>query len=165
MTLVSPELPRPVAVDRASAGLRLQVEASPTECEAVAKRMVLLAVKFLTCRFDLKRGESGAVLADGVLRARVTQNCVVSLEPFDADITELFSVRFVPEHALTEDPDIEDDDEIPYEGSTIDLGEATCEQLALALDPFPRKPGAELPAVAEDSQDNPFAALAKLRPS
>ena len=35
----------------------------------------------------------------------------------------------------------------------MDLGEAAAEQLALALDPFPRKPGASLPAT--DAEPSP----------
>jgi hypothetical protein len=52
-------------------------------------------------------------------------------------------------------------------GETLDLGEALAEQLALALDPYPRAPGASL-AAAEDEEDEspargPFAGLAPLR--
>jgi hypothetical protein len=45
----------------------------------------------------------------------------------------------------------------------IDLGEATTEQLALALDPFPRKPGAEIPPEAKEAPEGPFAALGRIR--
>ena len=51
----------------------------------------------------------------------------------------------------------------------IDVAEAVAEELALSLDPFPRKPGASLKgtpwAVPEDGEGkpHPFAALAKLR--
>jgi hypothetical protein len=41
----------------------------------------------------------------------------------------------------------------------LDLGEAVAEQLALALDPYPRVPGAELPEIESDPQERPFAAL------
>ena len=60
--------------------------------------------------------------------------------------------------------DLEAEDEIPYEGTSIDLGEAASEQLALALDPFPRKPGAELPGSVGPHESGAFAALAKLLP-
>ncbi len=47
-----------------------------------------------------------------------------------------------------------------------DLGEAVAQTLSLALDPHPRKPGAELDEAAlRAGEANPFAAaLAKLRP-
>ena len=87
---------------------------------------------------------------------------MVTLDEFPQEIGEDFAVRFVP--AGTEsDEDPESEDEIPYESGLIDLGEATIEQLALALDPYPRKPGAALPEEAEPEDESPFAALARLR--
>ena len=91
------------------------------------------------------------------------RECVVSLEPFETTQREAFSLRFVPEGQESETPDPESEDEIPYAGGTIDLGEAVVEQLALDLDPFPRKEGAELPSEADPANVSPFAALAALR--
>ena len=42
-------------------------------------------------------------------------------------------------------------------------GEAAAEQLALALDPYPRSPDAVLPDVPDDPEAQPFAALAPLQ--
>ena len=62
----------------------------------------------------------------------------------------------------------------PAPGGWIDLGELAAEQLGLALDPYPRKPDAEVPAEwkAEPVEEpvaaerpNPFAILEKLKPS
>ena len=58
-------------------------------------------------------------------------------------------------------------DTLPIENGAIDLGEAAAETLALALDPFPRSPGADA-ALAEagvlgESEAGPFAALADLK--
>ena len=66
---------------------------------------------------------------------------MVSAEEFPATVTEAFTVRFVPAGTEDDDPDPESVDEIPYAGGRLDLGEAAAEQLALALDPFPHKPG------------------------
>ena len=58
------------------------------------------------------------------------------------------------------DPEsLEGPDEIPYENDEIDLGEALAEQLALALDPYSRKPGAELPGEVLDDGASPFTVL------
>jgi hypothetical protein len=55
-------------------------------------------------------------------------------------------------------------DEIPTgPGAVADLGEALAEQLALALDPYPRAPDAALPPEAEEAPASPFARLAALR--
>jgi hypothetical protein len=47
----------------------------------------------------------------------------------------------------------------------IDLGEAVAQQLALALDPYPRAPGAALPEDlrAETGAESPFAVLERLK--
>ena len=97
-------------------------------------------------------------------QAQVTQLCVVTLEPFEAGIEEQVELRFVPAAKIEEEEELppeslEGPDEIPYENDVIDLGEALAEQLALALDPYPRKPGAVLPDEASDDDANPFAAL------
>jgi uncharacterized metal-binding protein YceD (DUF177 family) len=109
--------------------------------------------------FRLRRLTADCILAEGRLRARVVQTCVVSLDDFTAEIDEHFRVRFVPAGQESDDPDPEADDEIGYTAGALDLGEAAAEQLALVLDPYPRAPGAELPEVESDGQEHPFAAL------
>ena len=126
------------------------------------------AVLSLRCTFRLTLESGGVVLAEGALEARLVRDCVVSLEPFETAVAERFRLRFVPAELLAEadedallDPDA--DDEIPYDGAAIDLGEAAAEQLALAMDPYPRRPGAALPDEASEAAESPFAALSRLR--
>jgi len=159
---MTPEFSRVVQIARIREGTHRVVEATGTEREAVAARLGLATVRQLGCAFDLDTAEAGAIQATGKLRARVTQTCVVSLEPFETEIAEDFQVRFVPAGTETDDFDLEADDEIPYHGAVLDLGEAVVEQLALVLEPFPRKPGAALPETPEEAT-RPFAALARLR--
>lgn len=161
----APELHRPVTVDRLVAGSEHLVEAAGPELAALAQRLGVAAVLSLSCRFRLTPAPGGVVLAEGVLRARLVRDCVVSLEPFEAETAETFRLRFVPAASFVEpdeaallDPD--SDDELPYEAGVIDLGEAAAEQLALALDPYPRRPGASLPDAAPETPASPFAALA-----
>jgi uncharacterized metal-binding protein YceD (DUF177 family) len=141
-----PEFSRPQPRARIpSAGLDTTVEATPAECAALATRLRLPAVRRLTCRFRLRPGPGDAVAAEGWLAALVTQTCVVSLDDFDAAVAEHFTLRFVPAGTESNDIELETEDEIPYTNDTIDLGETATEQLALALDPWPRKPDATLP--------------------
>ena len=162
-----PEFHRPLATEAVGpGGLTREVTADAAECAALAIRLRLPAVLALSCRFQLSReGRDGeVVMASGRLAARVEQVCVVSLDPFEAAIDEAFRVRFVPDGSQNEDGDPESDDELPYSGGAIDLGEATAEQLALALDPYPRKPGAALPDEEPATATiHPFAALAARR--
>jgi uncharacterized metal-binding protein YceD (DUF177 family) len=59
------------------------------------------------------------------------------------------------------------EDETPdiVEDGQIDLGQYVVEQLALRLDPFPRKPGAEFVQPPEPAEISPFAVLKSLRSS
>ena len=157
---MTPELHRPVAVDRIGPrGLTMEVEAKPDELPAVAARLRILALENLHCAFKLRRVGASTVEAQGVLRARVSETCVVSLDPFSHDVEEVFTVHFVPPGTEDDNPDPEAVDQIPCTGGAADLGETAVEQLALALDPFPRKPGAALPAEAADEAPSPFAVL------
>jgi uncharacterized metal-binding protein YceD (DUF177 family) len=158
-----PEFHRPLSLDRIGPhGLDMTIEANTAECSALAVRMNLPAVLAMSCEFHLIREGRDIVLARGVLNARVTQVCVISLEEFDASVQEIFQVRFVPSGEESDDIDPESDDEIPFEGNQIDLGEAASEQLGLALDPYPRMPGVEMPGVEDEPEPHPFAALRRL---
>jgi uncharacterized metal-binding protein YceD (DUF177 family) len=161
---MTPELHRPILLDRIGPnGLDVTVEATPAECVALTARMQLPAVHAVSCTFHLVREDRDTILARGHLKARVTQTCIVTLEDFEAPVEEQFRICFVPAGTETDDLDPESDDEIPYEGNVIDLGEATAEQLALALDPYPRKPGATLEEPEAAQPEHPFAALSRLR--
>ncbi len=173
-----PELHRPLATDRVTtAGIAWDVTATPEECAAIAARLMEPGVDALACHFELHRplgtgagavlatgrgGRSGEIVAKGRLRARLQRVCVVTLEVFPVELDEEFRVVFVPEGQESEADDPDADDEVPYKGTVLDLGEAAVEQLALSLDPYPRKPGAELPPEANDEPEGPFAALARL---
>jgi uncharacterized metal-binding protein YceD (DUF177 family) len=158
-----PEFHRPLPLDRIGPhGLDLTVEANPAECSALAARMHLPAVLALSCVFHLIRQAGDVVLARGVLRARVRQICVISLDEFDAPVEEVFQIRFVPSGEEADDMDPESDDEIPFDDNLIDLGEAAAEQLGLALDPYPRMPGVEMAQTEDGREPHPFAALRRL---
>ncbi len=161
---MTPEVPRPFPLDRAGpGGASVDVQADPLELPAVAARLGVPAVHALRCAFRLRRIGASVIEAQGALSARLTQRCVVSLDEFEDDVGDEFTVHFVPSGSEDEDPDPDAPDQIPYDGAVVDLGEAAVEQLALALDPYPRKPGAELPAAASDVVQGALAGLAALR--
>jgi hypothetical protein len=158
------ELHRPLAVERiGAAGLDFDVEANQAECGALAARMQLPEIHSLTCHFHLLHESGDSIIAHGHLVARVVQTCVVSLEDFAATVDERFVIRFVPDGQESDDPDPEALDELPYGDGLIDLGETAAEQLALAIDPYPRAPGAVLPAAEVEAEPHPFAALSALK--
>lgn len=123
-------------------------------------------ISLLRGAFVLQHERGGVIAAQLHMRARVIQSCVVSLEPFEAGIDERSALRFVPAKNLPEAESTEIDaetlegpDEIPYAGDLIDLGAALAEQLALALDPYPRKPGAALPGEFSAGPETSFSVL------
>jgi uncharacterized metal-binding protein YceD (DUF177 family) len=163
---MQPELHRPLPIERVGPnGLDMTIEATPAECADLAKRMNLPAIQRLVCTFQLSQLGLRRVLATGHLQAEVTQTCVVTLDDFAATLDEDFRIRFVPEDEIADDLDLDDDDEVPFDNGVLDLGEAAAEQLGLALEPYPRMPGAELPSTGDAEDDNPFGALGRLRRS
>ena len=159
-----PETSRLVALDRIGAhGFRIAVQAAQDELAALAERYRIPAVLAFSCDMHLRRIGDSVIEGQGTLTARVRQICVVSLDEFTQKVVETFTVHFVPDGTEDEEPDPEAVDQIPYAGNAIDAGECVAEQLALALDPYPRKPGALPPGRTDDSAPHPFAALAAMR--
>ena len=159
----APEFSRPLGFGRVGPEGRTEtLEAGPAEREALARRFGILGIDSLRVRFDLQSEADGAIRATGQLEAEVVQECVVSLEPVPQRVTEHFVLRLLPAGREPGDGP-EDLDEIGTEHDEADLGEVAAEQLALALDPYPRAPDAALPAEAGSAAEGAFAALAALR--
>lgn len=167
---MTPEFHRPLRWGVVgAAGRRERLAATPAECAALAERFGILAIASLQAELALRPDRDGAIRAEGRLTAGVTQACVVSLEPVAQHVSAPVLLRFLPPGA-TPDDDPESPDEIETDGDMLDLGEAVAEQLALALDPYPRRPDAALPPEANDAPEpepppapSPFAALARLK--
>ena len=145
----------------------LELEATAAERAALAGRFGILGISELTAALDLAPEPGGVIRARGRLKARVTQECVATLEPVDQAMDTPLDLRLLPPGTPPADDDPDSPDEIESENGTVDLGEAVAEQLALALDPFPRRPDAPEPApeAAAEVRPNPFAALARLKGS
>lgn len=167
----APEFTRPHRLDQIGAGeSQERVEANAEERAALAKRFGLVAIESLTANFAIHRDAIG-IVAKGHLSARVTQSCVVTDERIPAKIEEDFAIRFLPEPEGHNEEEVElsedECDTVFYTGSAIDLGEAAAETLALALDPFPRSPGAAAAlkeaGVISEEEAGPFGALAGLK--
>jgi uncharacterized metal-binding protein YceD (DUF177 family) len=122
--------------------------------------------------FDLTRRGAGVSVA-GQISALVGQTCVVTLEPMETSLDEEIAVSFAqpPAGAAAADGEVEvapvtggDEPPEPLVGGKVDLGAIATEFLILAIDPYPRKPGAEFAAPKTDEAGvNPFAALAGLK--
>lgn len=143
-----------------------QIEATPEECAALAKRLGLTALRSLSATVRLNRKPRDEFVAHGEIHARAIRACVVTLEDFEEPTDLAFTIRFVTEEPELpenlEDLALEDGpDEVLYENGILDLGEAVVQEYALSLTPYPRKPGVVFDEGPEDS-GNAFAALKKL---
>lgn len=173
MSQIIPEFSRPVVVDRlAPRETTLSIEADASERMALAKRFDILAVDSLSAKVRLKPIAGGLVRLKASFAADVVQACVVTLEPVRGAIAEDFELMFAPagEEAGAAEIELvyeEDDPPEPIVDGAIDIGEAVAEHLALALDPYPRAPGACLGEEdlggGEGEKARPFAALAALK--
>jgi len=141
---------------------------------AIARDLDLEGLARLDAQLSLRPWLDG-VSIEGRLEAVATRICGLSLEPFDVAIEEPIAVRIVPAGSANApqphdevivDLDAEDPPDIA-EGGVIDLAAYVVEALALALDPFPRKPGAVFEPPEPTAPISPFAALSALtkRPS
>jgi hypothetical protein len=151
-------------------GQTVVIEASPDEREALASLYKLPAIAALTATLHVTPAGRGGARVTGAVRGELTQTCVVSLEPFPGKVDEAVDVRFASERdeGSSRRPAREtvvsladEDDPDPVVDGKIDLGALTAEIFALGLDPYPRKPGAEFVAPADEAPpDSPFSALA-----
>lgn len=163
--------------DLAGEPVRFDLRASAAQEAELRRRFGLIGLEALQAEGTIYPLQGGTGLhVDGRIRAQVTQNCVVTLEPVEQTVDEKFSLEFgatldVLDEATGEMvilPDQEQPEPMPADG--LDVGELVAEQLALAIDPYPRKQGVDLRAVLRQhgidpdaGKQSPFAALAALK--
>jgi len=172
---MTPEFSRPERVEKLPPrGRAIEVIASAAERAALAKRFGILDIAQLSATLRLiPVGRGALVRLVGQVSAEVTQACIVTLEPVAEHVEAEFEMAFGPDVEEEELGEIDltfeaEDPPDPIVDGVIDVGEAVAEQLALALEPFPRAVGAEFVAPPEAAPEpvekaNPFAALAAFR--
>lgn len=152
-------------------GAPLSIAADQKEREALAKRFGLVAIGRLEAKVEFEP-DGPNVIARGRMGAEIVQSCAVTGDELPVTIDEELLIRFVPEREPA-DPDdeielvAEDCDEVPFDGSRFDIGEAVSQSLALAVDPYATGPGAdearEEAGLLDERQAGPFAALKNLK--
>lgn len=158
--------PRPVGVRTLTERRPVEFEATTEERAAIALALGLVSLEALAVNATIEPWRGEGVRLMGTVRAKVTQECVVTLEPVPGSVAEDFDVRLHPDAAPTRevavDPEAPDPPE-PLTGYEVDVGEIALQHFILGLDPYPRREGAafETPA-EEESVPSPFAALADL---
>jgi uncharacterized metal-binding protein YceD (DUF177 family) len=144
--------------------------ASAAEREALASALGILACESCSASYRVRRLAGDSYGVRGTLTAEVVQACVITLAPVHDAITATFNVEFRPAEeaaAAGGAVDLDDDTDIePIIEHRLDVGRIIFEELAAALNPYPRRPGAEYTPPVEDASTakvSPFAVLAKLK--
>jgi uncharacterized metal-binding protein YceD (DUF177 family) len=169
-------LPYSLRFDLASLGdAEKTVVLSPSAVEraAIAAWAGIDALDTFTARETLRRTGDNAYALVGTFVADLTQSCVVTLEPvrghLEGEVARHY--RVLPprarRHPAPEDiavPGGGDEDEEVLESGVVDLAQPVLEDLLLAIDPYPRAPGATFERPSDpDNPANPFAVLQKLK--
>jgi uncharacterized metal-binding protein YceD (DUF177 family) len=156
-------------------GLHRAIEADAATRQAIAELAEVREVLAAQASFDVTPKSGGRYQVTGVVRARVGQTCVVTLEEIENEIDEPIDLMFAPPEQIPQMADLVDetaasDEETPdppepIENGFIDLGRLATDVLFLAIDPYPRKPDAVFEPLVEavDPEDHPFAALKALQ--
>lgn len=162
-----PEFSRSVPLSRLAGGpVRMTIEASETERQALARRFGLEALDRLAATVSLRAQGAGAYLLEAEFAADFVQACVVSLEPVRASVSDRFVLRYGPPAEGEREIALAGEEEAfePLTGQSIDIGEAVAQELSLSLPLFPRDAAASLEEAAPASEpEGPFAALGRLR--
>lgn len=165
-------------------GADIVLEADAAQRDALAKLNGLVGLASAVARLHVAHRGRDGLHVTGEVRARVTQTCVVSLEPFETEIVEPVDVEFEAARTVrpprddrerasrrrrdARPPVVEDEEgmedlDAPDEivDGRVDLGALASEFLTLGLDPYPRKPGVAFAEPAPPSAAvSPFARLA-----
>ena len=160
-------------------GMPVVIEADANQRAQLAEEHGLLSVGRYRADLLVAPWKRHGVRVSGTVEADIVQECVVTLDPMEASISEEVAAVFLPEDSklgregfhqggeILLDADGPDSPET-FSGDTIDVGTLAEEFFALAVDPYPRKPGASVEpasdATEQDETSNPLREkLAQLR--
>lgn len=164
--------------------IQTQIKADAEERARIIKRLGLLSLDDLTANLKFSRERGHVVHITGQVKAKLAQECVISLEPVlseintqfqawyaDQDSAVLFEKKRKQRELQNEEGEIpmleEKDDPEPIIDGHIDVAELTVQHLSLSLDPYPHAEGVKYDLSDEemdeqrrqDPEVNPFAAL------
>ncbi len=156
----------------------VKTKADAATCKALAEYLGVDAVENFHAELAVRRWRRHGAAVEGTVSADIVQQCVMTLEPVRAHVSETVFARFLPasmlepdkntDEGIVIDPLAEDPPEA-FDGREINLGLLLLEYLALGIDPYPRASGAAIPesltpvAAEPEKRANPFQILAQLR--
>lgn len=134
-------------------GMPVVIDATPKQCQQLAAAHGLEAVTRYHAELLVAPWKRNGVRVEGRVEADIVQACVVSLEPIASQIDEPVSAIFLPEDSRLGREGFGEGGEIvlsfdgpdspeTFDGERLDVGALAEEFFGLAIDPYPRKPGA-----------------------
>lgn len=158
---------RSIEVDRLTTDEpTINVDANTDDLASLAAFLAIPAVDALSGEVQLSRHGS-LVHVHGSIQAKLTRECVVSLEPLDEKIDETFDETYTTEwenRPVPEEVEADLNAPEPIEDGRLSLAHILIEQLVLAMEPHPRKEGATpIEDPGAGATISPFAELAKLK--
>ncbi|WP_051016469.1 DUF177 domain-containing protein [Bartonella tamiae] len=160
-------------------GYNVHLSAHENECNKLAQNHGLIDVKFFESELKILPWKKRGVRVKGFFKAKITQHCVVSLEPVESTLHEKVETIFLPQDSRLVKPDVVDesgelflDSDGPdapeiFTGDIIDVGHVLEEFFELSIDPYPRKQHFnwknKIEIIDEMDKISPFAALKKLK--
>lgn len=155
-----------IRINQIGAGLSRHLEPDAETRARIAEALDLQSLDRFQADLTLSPTAAGWRLSGRVI-AEAVQTCGVTLEPLPVAVdssVDLALVEATPD-AEAREVEVSLDDDAPdvIEDARIDLGQYAVEQLALSLDPFPRKPGVEFEPPAQTEERSPFAVLKAIR--
>jgi len=177
-----------IEVEDIEKGKPVEYHLSPSEEErsSLARRLGVIAVHSLDANLKVVRIDRRTLHVTGNLSGEVVQECIKTLEPLDANVSDEFEAWYAEEDQVvsfvrakhekhridgeSENPvlDEKDDPETIIDGR-INLGELVTQYFSLSLDPYPCKVRdddvADIERIESERNEsrNPFAKLKELR--
>jgi len=178
--MIDPPVPFSLLFDLGASpdrGAEIALAPSEAERQAISHWLGTEAVESFKANIQISREGNDRYAYLASFEADVVQACVVTLEPVPAHLSGEFrrSFRVLPRKAARRrkepapaeiDLSATDEDEPELlEGPIVDVAAPVLEELSLALDPYPRAPGAafEAPPAEAIPSESPFAVLEKLK--
>jgi uncharacterized metal-binding protein YceD (DUF177 family) len=154
----------------AGKGVEVERSASAKERGALLEALDLASCERVDVRYKLQPRAGGRFLMTGRIVADLAQSCVVTLAPVPVHLDVTLNLEFWPADSVERGGAFDamaPSDPEPIEDGRLDVGRVVYEEIAAALDPYPRAPDAEFQPEPppNEAKDNPFAALARLKRS
>jgi len=122
----------------------LAYEATRNECQKIADRFKILAIKSFKITGAIQKLPDGFFQLKAALKAEVLQNDIATNEEFPQSIAENIVLVLAPKSSVPKEEDLEVNEDavetIPLgRDGSIDIGEIFVQYLSLSIDPYPSK--------------------------